>query len=163
MQTLTDFLRTMRTKIFISLILTSLLLLSSCQLDDTTKTLSSIEDGVWSVTKVSFVGENEPVNGFSAGYYVFEKGVLLCYFQNESAYGPDAPYEYTEHTYEYKPEKHRLYCTDSTGTDIYKVKYLSKHYLVLEEGNLHYRMKKITWEEFKKTDHYKKAQPWAPK
>ena len=95
MQTLTDFLRTMRTKIFISLILTSLLLLSSCQLDDTTKTLSSIEDGVWSVTKVSFVGENEPVNGFFAGYYVFEKGVLLCYFQNESPYGPDAPYEYT--------------------------------------------------------------------
>lgn len=170
----------MKTRIFASLFLVSLLFLSCNQneiLDDPSTALSYLEDGVWELDKAYFAAINhrtgkvieihETVYGDVPHYFVFDKGVHNRYIYPHSALGPDAKYLYTSYSYQYFYDTHEFLCRENVE-DIYpaityKVIKVTKKYMVLDQNPydkcewLRYRLKKITWEEFEQTEYYKKA------
>lgn len=172
----------MKTRIFASLFLVSLLLCSCNQneiLDDSSTALSYLEDGVWELDKAYFAAINhrtgnvieihETVYGDVPHYFVFDKGIHNYYIYPHSAYGPDAKYLYTSFTYQYFYEMHEISCRknveDIYPAITYKVVKATEKYMVLDQNPypygkcnwLRYRLKKITWEEFEQTEYYKKA------
>lgn len=169
--------KVMKTRIFASLFLVSLFLLSCNQneiLDDPSTALSYLEDGVWKRDKAYFVQFNlktgkimeihDPIYGDVYSYFVFDKGVHNRYI---SFIDPSMGHAYTSYIYRYSPDLHEFQCRKNEE-DIYpaieyKVVKVTKKYIVLDENPyvnnvwLRYRLKRISWEEFEQTDCYKEA------
>lgn len=163
----------MKAKSFFSLIFC--LLLVSCNknemLENELDTLSYLE-GVWERVDYSIVTlkngkeriDNSTLYGYiGPKYFLFEKDVLVCY-----SYAPDmileSHYFYQEYMYKYNTQTQLLTLVNDEEID-YIIKKVTEKYMVLDENVkkgenvswLRLRLKKITREEFEKTEHYKKA------
>ena len=165
----------MKTRIFTSLFLVSLLFLSCNQneiLDDPSTALSYLEDGVWELDKVSRVElnangkeeiDNSTLYGGGVDYFVFDEN-LTCYICN-SAINPEAPFFLVKYSYSYDSESQTIASENGEEKIVYTIKNVTRKYLVLDKDVtkevgkrwLRYRLKKITWEEFEQTEYYKKA------
>ena len=165
----------MKTRIFASLFLVSLLFLSCNQneiLDDPSTALSYLEDGVWELDKVSRVElnangkeeiDNSTLYGGGVDYFVFDEN-LTCYICN-SAINPEAPFFLVKYSYSYDSESQTIASENGEEKIVYTIKNVTRKYLVLDKDVtkevgkrwLRYRLKKITWEEFEQTEYYKKA------
>lgn len=164
----------MKAKSFFSLLIFCLLLVSCNKnemLENELDTLSYLE-GVWERVDYSIVTlkngkesvDNSTLYGYiGPKYFLFEKDVLVCY-----SYAPDmileSHYFFQEYMYKYNTQTQTITLVNDEEID-YIIKKVTEKYMVLDENVkkgenvswLRFRLKKITREEFEKTEHYKKA------